>query len=110
VVENVNYTFTVSHDAASDGSPVSNVFVTDNVAGMATYVSGDDNDGLLEAGESWVFTASYTVQSSDPDPLVNTATAQGEDGDGDPVSDTDSHEMEVIPKWFIYLPIVLNSY
>ncbi len=92
----VTYTFTVSHDATSDGSPVANVTVTDDVAGSATYVSGDDGDGLLESGESWVFSADYTIQATDPDPLVNTVTVTGDDEDGDPTSDTDTHSTEVI--------------
>ena len=92
----VTYAFTVSHDSTSDGAPVANVTVTDDVAGAATYVSGDDGDGLLETGETWVFTADYTIQATDPDPLVNTATVTGDDDDGDPTSDTDTHSTEVI--------------
>ena len=83
---------TVFYDANGDGSPVGNVSVSDDVAGAATYVSGDDDkDGLLEVGESWVYTASCTVQPADPDPLVNTATATGQGRDGAPVSATDTH-------------------
>ena len=36
-----------------------------------------DGDDLLEVGETWVYTASYTVQASDPDPLINTAVVTG---------------------------------
>jgi uncharacterized repeat protein (TIGR01451 family) len=93
----VMFNFAVSHDAASDGSPVSNVTVTDDIAGTATYVSGDDGDSILEAGETWVFTASYTTTAADPDPLVNTGTATGTDLDGDPVSDTDTHSTDLVP-------------
>ena len=98
VGDTVTYGFTVSHDSTSDGSPVANVTVTDDVAGAATYVSGDDGDGLLETGETWVFTADYTIQATDPDPLVNTATVTGDDTDGDPTSDTDTHSTDVIQR------------
>ena len=46
----VTYMITVAHDAVSDGSPVSGLTVNDNVAGAATYDSGDDGDNLLEFG------------------------------------------------------------
>jgi uncharacterized repeat protein (TIGR02543 family)/uncharacterized repeat protein (TIGR01451 family) len=92
VGDTVVYTFTVTNDAINgDGSPVSNVSVSDDYAGVATYVSGDDGDGLLEVGETWVYTASYTIKSTDPDPLVNTGTVTGKDLEGAPVSDTDTH-------------------
>ena len=94
--DTVTYTFTVSHDPTSDGTPVSNLTVSDDVAGAAAYVSGDDGDGLLEAGETWTFEATYTIQATDPDPLVNTGTATGDDEDGDPVTDDDTHTTDVI--------------
>ena len=50
--------------------------VTDSLAGPATLVSGDDGDNILEAGETWTYTATHTVQPGDPDPLANTATAK----------------------------------
>jgi uncharacterized repeat protein (TIGR01451 family) len=34
-------------------------------------------DGVLQPGQTVIFTKSYTVQPGDPDPLVNTATAVG---------------------------------
>jgi hypothetical protein len=73
----VVYTFSVSHGPSSDGSPVGNVSVTDDKAGAATRASGDDGDNLLEAGETWVYTVSYTIQPTDPDPLLNTASVAG---------------------------------
>jgi len=115
VGETVVYTFTVTNDAVNgDGSPVSNVSVSDDYAGSVAYVSGDDGDGLLEVGESWVYTASYTIQDTDPNPLVNTGTVTGEDVDGAPVSDTDTHSTEIgqpsPPECKIFLPIILNNH
>jgi len=88
----VIYTFTVEHDAASDGSPVYTVTVSDDVAGSADYVSGDtDANDQLDDGETWVYTASYTIQPTDSDPLVNTGVVAGKDGDGDALGANDTH-------------------
>jgi uncharacterized repeat protein (TIGR01451 family) len=85
------YTFTLSHAGNSDGSPVANVTVDDDVAGVATLVSGDDGDNQLEANESWIFTVTYTPVISDPSPLINTGLAQGQDRDGGVITATASH-------------------
>ena len=77
------------------GGSISDVNVVDNVTGKATYVSGDDGDGLLEVGEVWIFTATYTVNVGDPDPLVNTAKASGT-YDDTPVSATDSWTVDIL--------------
>jgi hypothetical protein len=53
------------------------VAVSDDLAGVAVYVSGDTNiDGFLDLGETWIFTANYEVPSG-LDPVVNIATAYG---------------------------------
>jgi len=71
-------------------------------------VEGDDGDGLLEWGEEiWVYTASYTIQVTDPNPLINIGTVTGQDGDGDPISDTVTHSTTT---HFTFLPIVLKNY
>jgi|GEM_PF-1775746 len=95
VGETVVYTLTVGHALAGDGSAVSSLSVTDDIAGPAAYLSGDNGDGLLQSGETWVFTAAYTLQVTDPDPLVNTATAAGLDAEGDPVSVTATHSLDI---------------
>ncbi len=106
VGETVTYTFDVTNDdVAGDGSDISNVVVEDDVAGSATLVSGDDNnDGILQLGETWVFEATYTVLATDPDPLTNTVTASGDDRDSEPVPDaTDTHDtdIEFAPAWTV---------
>jgi hypothetical protein len=58
-------------------------------------VGGDDGDAQLEVGESWIYTASYTIQLDDPDPLVNTVIASGEDRDGHMVSSIDGHRVDL---------------
>jgi hypothetical protein len=97
VGETVVYTFTVINDGdVGDGSPVSDVYVSDDVAGDATYVTGDDGeDGMLEVGETWVFTASYTIQEGDPNPLVNVGTVMGQDRDSAEVSASDTHSTAI---------------
>ena len=56
---------------------LTNVVLTDTFAGGATLTSGDDGDGILEVGETWTYTADYTVTQADIDagtPLVNTVS------------------------------------
>ena len=44
---------------------LTNVVLTDAFAGGATLTSGDDGDGVLEVGETWTYTADYTVTQAD---------------------------------------------
>ncbi len=88
------YTYTVTN--AGD-TPLLNVTVNDDICGPATYVSGDaDTDGQLDLTETWFFTCSYVVQADDPDPLVNVATAQGQDGLARQVSDRDTWQTDLV--------------
>jgi uncharacterized repeat protein (TIGR01451 family) len=99
----VTYTLTVSHALTSDHSPVSNVVVTDDIASPVMYAGGDsESDNILAFGETWIYTASYTIQSDDPETLVNEATVTGKDSGGNnisPVSTT--HSLDVI-----YVPVL----
>jgi uncharacterized repeat protein (TIGR01451 family) len=75
------YTYIVSNAGPDEAC---NVVVDDDVAGLATYVSGDtDSDGCIDPGEIWTFEAMYTVQAGDPDPLVNMATVSSDADDPD---------------------------
>ncbi len=96
VGDTVTYTFAVSHAPSSDGSPVSAIAVSDDIAGTPTYVSGDDGDGLLESGETWNYTVDYTIGGGDPDPLVNTVSVDGTDLNGEAIpTATDSHSVDI---------------
>ena len=96
VGETVVYRFRVINDLSlGDGSPLHDVRVVDDLAGEASYESGDDGDNLLEGGETWVFVATYTVQPDDPTPLVNTAVASAIDVDGDTITAQDSHSLVI---------------
>jgi uncharacterized repeat protein (TIGR01451 family) len=75
--DTITYTYQVTNPG---NTPLSNVTVTDDKAGNASYQSGDSNgNNELDIGETWVFTATYAVSSEDASPLVNTATASGSD-------------------------------
>jgi uncharacterized repeat protein (TIGR01451 family) len=79
VGDEITYTYIVTNAGPDEAC---NVVVTDNKAGTATYVSGDtDGDGRIDPGEIWQFTATYTIQEGDPDPLVNTATVSSDTED-----------------------------
>jgi hypothetical protein len=76
------YVVTNEGDVAID-----NVSVTDSRLATVTYVSGDlDNDNKLDTNETWVYTASETVQGGTD--VVNTGTVTGTGG-SIPVSDED---------------------
>ncbi|DAC71628.1 MAG TPA: hypothetical protein DSN98_09405 [Thermoplasmata archaeon] len=77
--EEITYTFRVSNP---EEQPLSDVTVIDDSCGPAVYVSGNENgNDKLDHKETWIFTASITPTFSFPDPLTNTATAQGSWGD-----------------------------
>ena len=71
----LNYTITVTNTGNVD---LTNVVVTDDLAGAATLESGDDVDpGVLNVGEVWVYSATYAATQEDinvGDDLVNTAS------------------------------------
>ena len=92
--EQITYQFEVTVNG--DNSSVTNLVVTDTIAGMAFYVTGDANsNSKLDLNETWIFTASYTVKVDDPDLLVGTVYASGNDENGDPVSKAGTHNTPV---------------
>ena len=95
VGDEINYTITVQHDAASDGSNVVNL-ILDDTLGTPIYFTGDDGDGILQANEVWTYYMLYTVKDSDPNPLYNVVNASGYDLDGDIVWDLDDHSVEIL--------------
>ena len=73
----------------------------DNDANDDGVIDGDDGDGLLEVGETWIWTGEYTVTQADYDAALespgiyyirNTATADSEETD--PV--TSSEEVSLV--------------
>lgn len=86
-------TYTV--DVENTGTVVVNtVTVTDPVCdGSVTRTSGD---ATLDPGETWTYECTHTITASDPDPLPNTATAAAKDANGNDLTDTGSHSVDVI--------------
>lgn len=71
----VTYTYVVTN---AGNVSLSGVTVTDDKVSPVTYVSGDTNsDGLLQPGETWIFTATAIVSST----TTNVATATGASGE-----------------------------
>src|SRR3954468_15042132 len=59
----ISYSITV--DNVGD-TTLTGITITDPLVSNLSYVSGDaDNDGNLDAGETWHYTASYTVTQND---------------------------------------------
>jgi hypothetical protein len=83
----INYTITVDNTGNVD---LTGVTVTDQIesygATNAAFVSGDDGDNVLEVGETWIYSASYTVTQTD---LTNHG---GGDNDIDNTATADSNE------------------
>jgi hypothetical protein len=111
VGDTVVYTLTVTNDALhGDGSPIWYLALRDDLAGAVTFVGGDDGDARLEAGEIWVYTASYTIQETDPDPVINIASVSSVDQDGEAVPEvSDNHVIVTGDRWFLFMPLILRE-
>ncbi len=93
-----------------DGSPIRITSVVDDITGEASYTSGDFNkNGLLDGGEGWLYTTSYTVSEADPDSLINTVMAMGLDPDEEMLNATDSHTTTLTRSYEFYFPIILKE-
>jgi hypothetical protein len=106
------FTYMISHAPGSDGSPVQNITVSDTLTPSLTRISGDDDD-WLELGETWVYTTSYLVQATTPNPLTSTVTLTGQDRDFEaipPCSEDYSAEVKPFrPIGKVFLPIILRN-
>ena len=94
----VGNTVTWRYEVTNPGNvPLSNITVTDNIAGVnPVYVSGDiNNDGILQVGETWIFEA---VGEAVAGQYANLGTVVGTPPAGPVVSDSDpSHYFGVTP-------------
>ncbi|MFN2396067.1 MAG: gliding motility-associated C-terminal domain-containing protein [Bacteroidales bacterium] len=79
----IDYTIIVEN---TGNVTVTNITVTDPLTGLSTTIAS------LAPGASQTFNESYTITQADLDngSVTNTASAAGEDTNGDPVSDNDS--------------------
>jgi hypothetical protein len=93
----VVFTFSVTNDdPAGEGWPLENIAVSDDIAGPANYADGDQNeDGLLQVGETWIYTCSLIIQPTHPSPLVNIGTVVGHDRNGVVISSTAVHSTTI---------------
>jgi uncharacterized repeat protein (TIGR01451 family) len=96
VGDTVTYTFALTNpgDVA-----LHNVTLTDpRCAATPTLLtkSGGNNDNVLDLTETWNYSCTHVVTSSDPDPLPNTATATGVDPLNKTVSAQASHTVDLI--------------
>ena len=87
----INVTATVTNPG---DTPLSDVVVSDDLAGALSYVAGDDNSNdLLDPGETWTFTGSHIA--TDAASITDTVTAQGTDVLERTVSDDASCRTEI---------------
>ena len=88
--ETASYSYAVSNDG---DVPLANVTVSDDKCAPVALVSGDTNaNALLDLAETWIFSCSTPLTVD----TTNTATATGHDVNGDPVTDTDTEDVDVI--------------
>jgi hypothetical protein len=88
--DDITYTFLVSN---TENQPLSDVMVTDDSCGPASYISGDDNlNDKLDHSEVWTFSCTTTPDFTFPNPLTNTAIASGIWGD-QTAQDTDQYTL-----------------
>ncbi|MGV6829896.1 MAG: Ig-like domain-containing protein, partial [Flavobacteriales bacterium] len=91
--ETITYTFTVFNEG---NVPLNNISISDplfespNPVVAINLTSGDDNnDGILDVSETWVYTANYTLTTDNINTgsVTNQATVEGTDEDNTTVSD-----------------------
>ncbi|HKO76866.1 MAG TPA: T9SS type A sorting domain-containing protein [Flavobacterium sp.] len=93
----ITYEYAVTSDA-----PITNPFVVDDhIVGNITSHTGDSNsDGILQVGETWIFTGAYTVTQDDIDngSVTNIAYSRGLDQYGFPIfSEVDDATASKLP-------------
>lgn len=72
VVTTVSYTYRETNDGQVG---LTNVFVSDDKCSPVVYSSGDSGNGILDPGETWVFTCTTTFNGAGP--LTNVAVGHG---------------------------------
>ena len=98
VGDTVTWTYAVEN---TGGVNLTDVTIVDNVEGpiaipAAGSIAGDDGDGVLEPGETWIITHTGVATSGQ---YANTGTVTAEDPVGGPVNDDDpSHYLGINPE------------
>ncbi len=85
--ETVHYTFAVTNVG---NETLHDITIQDTKVPVITYQSGDDGDGALQVGETWVYTGSYQLTQADVDAGVvdNLAIADSSESDSDASDET----------------------
>jgi hypothetical protein len=82
-----------------DGSSVEEISISSTEDIKLNYLGGDsDEDDILDFGENWLYSFSYTIQRNDPDILFYPIVVTGLDRDGDLISLESSLTLEVVFK------------
>ncbi|UCH88340.1 MAG: DUF11 domain-containing protein, partial [Thermoplasmata archaeon] len=89
----ITYTINVTNTGLTT---LSNVYVYDDLTDTTYYKSAYTSSDKLDPNDSWQFTFTYTIQSSDDDPLNNTVTAYGTDPFETEVTDSDSWSVNIL--------------
>jgi uncharacterized repeat protein (TIGR01451 family) len=93
VGDTVTYVFTATN---TGGLELSNVDLNDPMCDATPTLTDDaDGDAVLAVDEGWTFECDHTITVGDGDPVDNQATVSG-DHDGGTVTDTDTHDVDVI--------------
>ncbi|MGH2641523.1 MAG: DUF7507 domain-containing protein [Actinomycetota bacterium] len=93
VGDTVTYSFSVTNTGGID---LTDIELTDARCDTTPERTDDGNgDAVLAVDESWEFTCDHTIAAADGTPVHNEATVTG-DHDGGTVSDTDTHDIDVI--------------
>ena len=93
VGDTVPYVFDVKNTGGLD---LSNIDLTDPKCDTTpTLIDDADGDAVLAVDESWTYGCDHTIVAGDGNPVHNVAKVSG-DHDGATVSDTDTHDIDVI--------------
>jgi uncharacterized repeat protein (TIGR01451 family) len=93
----IEYTYEVAN---TGDTPLSNVTVSDDECSPVTRDTYDGDD-VLEPAQVWFYTCSRTLEATDADPLVNTATVTAEDPQCCCVECDDTASVDVLTSGFI---------
>jgi len=95
--DTVTYNFVINNLSSSDSPDLVLDSVTDTVIGSLTAAATTGGCATLTSGGSCNFTADYTVQVGDPNPLVNVVTVHYHPANfPNDITDTDDHSLDLI--------------
>jgi hypothetical protein len=92
----ITYTFVINNTSSGDSPNLVLDSVTDTVIGNLTPAATTAGCGTLPPNGSCNFSATYTVQAGDPDPLVNVVTVHYHPaGFPNDITDDDDHSVRI---------------